>query len=399
MKQYNKYKRLKALIRVALMSVVKGMLVLLIVNVSAQTIKIDDVESKTKSIAGHKKAAISDTSNNNSKGAIIPVPFIITDQNLGYGGVLALGYLHPNKKKTNQKTPPAITGIAGGATSNKTWAVLALHSHSWNYDRLRYLGGVIYADVNLDFYQIGDIDISDHPIEVNLRTWGTVQRMHFRIKKSNFFIGPQYGFLSVDAGINLDDNDHPLIDSLIRSINDHTYLSELGLLFSYDNRDNTLAPTKGFNAGFSLNYNTTLLGASQNFVRSDVFFYKYVPFTKWLYSIYHFDAQFSGGDLPFYMVPYIELRGVPIMRYQGNQTIIAEAQLRGYFYRNLALVAFCGTGKAFDEFQDFGSSEWVYNYGTGFRWEIKKIFGIRTGIDVAWSNRDFGWYVVIGTGL
>ena len=87
------------------------------------------------------------------------------------------------------------------------------------------------------------------------------------------------------------------------------------------------------------------------------------------------------------------------MRYQGNQTMLAEVQLRGYFYENLALVAFCGTGKAFDAFQDFESSEWVYNYGTGFRWEIEKIFGIRTGIDVAWSNRDFGWYVVIGTGL
>ena len=80
--------------------------------------------------------------------------------------------------------------------------------------------------------------------------------------------------------------------------------------------------------------------------------------------------------------------------------MLGEIQFRGYFTKSLALVAFTGTGKAFDTFSEFGPAQWVVNYGAGFRWEIEKIFGLRVGADFAWTNNnDFSWDIVIGTGL
>jgi hypothetical protein len=369
-------------------------------DVFTQVPQVDQIQSKSQSAAKHRKNDMKDSTQVAKKGAFIPVPFISTDQNLGYGGMLSLTYIHANSKRTAKDSPPSITAVAGGGTTTKSWMIALVHSHSFNYDKLRYVGGLVYLNANLDFYSIGKLDLSDRPIGVNLNGYGTLQRIVFRIKKSNFFIGLQYGFMRINSSLKIQDTDHPFVDSLINSLETHKNLSALGLLGQYDSRKNTLSPKKGIYTGFVLNTNATWLGATQDFQKLDLYFYGYVPLTKWLFSIYHFDAQFTGGDVPFYLKPFVQLRGAPMMRYQGNQTMLAEVQFRGYFYKSLALVGFSGLGKAFDSFSEFGAAKLIIDYGAGIRYELKKSFGVRLGLDFAWTNNnDFGWYVVIGTGL
>ena len=86
---------------------------------------------------------------------------------------------------------------------------------------------------------------------------------------------------------------------------------------------------------------------------------------KWLYSIYHLDYQTIGGDEPFYLKPYVQLRGVTALYYQGNMAAKVETQWRALFYKNCAVVAFAGAGKAFDSFSEFPESQTIFNYGTG----------------------------------
>lgn len=333
------------------------------------------------------------------KGNIVPVPVIITDQNLGYGGVLALGYVHNRKNTTRKDTPPTISGIVGGYTSTGTWLAALAHSESFKNDQYRYLGLLAYANVNLDFYQIGSIDLSQNPVSFNMKGWGTLQRLLFRIGNSDFFIGPQYAYGQVETTINSTDKNHPLIGDILDRFDKNSVFSSIGLLAQIDSRDNTISPNKGLYSGFEIDYDATWLGSSQNFEKFDIYGYAYVPINKWLYSIYHFDYQFVEGDIPFYMKPYLQLRGVPVMKYQGKQTMLLEAQFRGYFYKNWALVAFGGMGKAFDSFSEWNNDKLVVNYGTGFRFDFKKAFGIRVGADFAWTQDDFGWYISIGTGL
>jgi hypothetical protein len=333
------------------------------------------------------------------KGNIIPVPVIITDQNLGYGGGLALGYLHNSKNSDGKDIPPTITGIAGGGTSTGSWLAGIAHSQSFKNDKYRYVGLVAYANVNLDFYQVGSIDLSDRPIEFNFKGWGTRHSFLFRAGNSNFFIGPQYSFLQLEASLNGKDDGHPLIDKIRGAFDKKSYFSSLDLLGNYDSRDNTISPDSGWYAGFEIDYNATWLGSTESFEKVDLFAYSYVPLTKWLYSIYHFDYQLTSSEIPFYFKPFIELRGVPAMRYQGNQAMLLEAQFRGYFYKNWALVAFGGMAKAFDSYDEWSDNKLVINYGTGFRYNLEKAFNIRVGADFAWAGDDFGWYITIGTGL
>ena len=359
--------------------------------------------ANTTAAAGHEHKKSKDTVADSKKGSFIPIPFFVTDVNLGYGLILALSYLHPNKKKTRKETPPAITAVFGGGTANGTWTAGAGHTHSFNDDKMRFFGGALYANVNLDFYNLGKIDLSKHPVEVNMNGYGADVHMIFRLGKSNIFVGPKYAYAQVDSQLHLNDPDHPILDSIFQEINKltktETTFSHIGLIANYDNRDNTISPSKGFYGGFNFGYNAGWLGSTNDFEVIDVFFYSYIPINKWLSSVYHFDFQAVGGDAPFYIKPFVKLRGAPVMYYQGNMTALVETQWRALFYKNIAILGFVGTGKAFDSFGEFSDNPWVVNYGTGLRYILKKAFNTRVGVDFAWANPNsqFGWYIVVGT--
>ena len=58
---------------------------------------------------------------------------------------------------------------------------------------------------------------------------------------------------------------------------------------------------------------------------------------------------------------------------------------------------YSGAGKAFDQWNDFGRADFVYSYGTGFRYLIARKFKLRMGIDIAKGPEDFAYYIVFGS--
>lgn len=368
-------------------------------TLNAQLSQVSSMAGATSS-AGKEFKKSKDSVAHSKKGSFVPVPFFVTDANMGYGLILALTYMHPNKKKTRKDTPPSITAVLGGGTSTGTWVVGAGHTHSFNDDKIRYVGGVVYANVNLDFYNIGSVNLTDHPIEMNMNGWGVLNQVLFRIGKSNIFVGPQYGFAKIENKIKDEFLEHPAIPILPPRAKEPniTTFSALGLLANYDSRENTVSPTKGYYGGFELDYNANFLGATDQFAKFEAFFYGYIPINDWLYSEFHFDYQMVGSDAPFYTKPYLELRGAPVMFYQADMTALIETQWRAMLYKNIGIIGFVGTGKAFNTFSDFSDAEWVVNYGTGLRYILTKAFNTRVGVDFAWANPNsqFAWSIVVG---
>jgi hypothetical protein len=363
-----------------------------------QTEKIkEEIEEvgKAKLLHDHEEEPDSLLHSKVQKG-FIPIPIIITEPALGgLGGGLAVGYLHTNRRSLRANTPPTITGVMGGITRNKTWFVGVGHSHSFLNDHIRYAGGVIKANININFYEelplIGTI-----PIGVKLNAWGLVQQLMFRIKESNVFMGPAYTYINTKNRLN-QNTDHPLLDSLINTINGTSKLGMLGFKINFDNRDNVLSPNTGIYAGGNLYYNSTFFGGDRNFGILSLFSKFYVPVSDKVNGAFRFNGQFSQDGIPFYAKPFVKLRGVPAARYQGNQVMVVETQWRWNFYKSLSVLGFTGTGKAMDSLEDFGSSDWIYNYGAGARLTLKKLFNLRVGADAAWSNEDFAWYISVGS--
>ena len=176
-------------------------------------------------------------------------------------------------------------------------------------------------------------------------------------------------------------------------------VSAIALLGNYDSRDQVLSPVKGYYTGFFLRKNASWLGATRDYYWAEIYAYAYYKLGSRLYTILKFDFQYAGDNTPFYAKPYIGLRGVPAMRYQGNEVSTFENQWRVDLFKNISMVAFTGVGKSYNSFQEFGESLWVYNIGTGIRYTLKNIDNLRVGVDVAWSNESFAWGISLGTGL
>lgn len=55
---------------------------------------------------------------------------------------------------------------------------------------------------------------------------------------------------------------------------------------------------------------------------------QFIPLHPRLYLGLRGDGAASFGNVPFYLRPFISLRGAPIMRYQGEEIAQIEAELR-----------------------------------------------------------------------
>lgn len=144
-------------------------------------------------------------------------------------------------------------------------------------------------------------------------------------------------------------------------------------------------------------YSGNLTGSDYDFWRINYYAYGYKSLSKKFVLGLRFDGQQSLGDAPFYMLPYIDMRGILILKYQGNADILAEMETRWDVVERWSAVAFGGTGKAFDEWSEFKNSAWIFSYGAGFRYLIAREFKLRVGIDVAHGPGAWAYYIVFGS--
>jgi outer membrane protein assembly factor BamA len=171
-----------------------------------------------------------------------------------------------------------------------------------------------------------------------------------------------------------------------------------GLLpsLTYDSRDNVFTPVSGTYLDASAGLFGTALGGSEDFQRVALTGIHYVALNPKLTFGVRGTAQASYGDVPFYLRPFISLRGVAAMRYQGDQTAEVEAELRWQFWQRFSLVAFGGTGTAWSEFQRKETKESVVSGGVGLRYELAEKYGLHVGLDLAFGPNSPVIYVQFG---
>ncbi len=333
----------------------------------------------------------------------LPVPIIITEPAVGYGGGLAALYFHGSgqgdtnnagggREGSSRFETPNITAIAGLGTENGTWGAGAGHFGSWFKDRLRYLGMAGYASVNLKFYGSGRIDLSDRPVHYSLESFFLLQELKARIGRSDFFGGIRYTFMSADSGFGFDREPPNFIKKRLQNRQ-----GGLGPLLEYDSRDNILSPNRGISALALGQIFDPAFGGEEHFfrVRSYAKLYQDILNKKLLLGL-RLDGQFTGGTVPFYALPFIDMRGIPAMRYQGRYAFVTEGQVMWNCYRRWYLLAFLGAGWAVDSASELSLDSAEISKGFGFRYLIARMLGLRVGIDVARGPEEWAFYIQTG---
>ncbi len=104
----------------------------------------------------------------------------------------------------------------------------------------------------------------------------------------------------------------------------------------------------------------------------------------------------SRGDQPFYLRPFVGLRGVPAMRYAGESVVSMELEHRWPVGERWDLIAFAGAGHAQADYRGTQASASVAAGGVGVRFKARKYFGLTFGIDVAQGPDGLATYIQIG---
>jgi len=328
---------------------------------------------------------------------VLPVVNMINEPALGYGGGMALVFFHPQKKEYDVNVPPNISGVIGLYTENETWLVGAFHYHVWGPDKIRYFGAFGKPVIHVDYYGNKNDYLDENPARLNLDGWTLIQRVQARVGTTNLFVGGAYMLFTSNNSVD-EIPDKPLINEELSSFNGKSVLSMIQPIVNWDSRDNIFTTTKGLNTGIEFTYNAKWLGADDDFYKLNSYFLAYQPVSKKVFSAWRFDGDYIFGNPPIHVLPSVNLRGVPALRYQSDITMLVETEWRFVVYKKWSLNAFSGTGKAFESFPDFNSETWISNYGLGFRYELAKALGLHAGLDFAWSSKgDFIVYLILGT--
>jgi hypothetical protein len=334
----------------------------------------------------------------------LAVPVIITEPAVGYGGGLFGAYFHKKSTRENTINRPDISIGGGGLTENGTWFAGGGHLGFWNEDRLRYTGFLFYANPKITFYFGRDLGI-ETPVNTNLEFWFLLQKLAFRLGRSNWFIGGEYMYYSSDVGFVA--TDKPVIDFILGKLEQRLVNSGLGISVLLDKRDNIYTPNKGIYWETTTRYFPEWLGTTKAYgaVSSDLkFFFQIIEEDLYLALKNH--TSFVYDNAPFFTFPFVNMRGVKALRYQGEFINTLEAEARFRVYRRWSLLGFGGVGLVSSTLEDLEMDESVWAGGTGFRYMLARLFNLQAGLDFAWSEKDeltgknqFAFYITVGSAL
>lgn len=332
----------------------------------------------------------------------VPVPILITEPALGgFGGGLFAVFIKKRPpyvdsvKGRRIVTPiaPDITGAGAAYTANNTWLLAGFRSGTLVKSRIKYIIGGGFANINMSFYRT-IAQLGEKEFEFNLKTTPILLQGIKRIRYSHWYAGFKYLFLKTNtkyAGNSV------LPPDLFTPKEYSGLVSQLGAILELDNRDNVFTPDNGMKVHFDAMRSDNIFGSNYDFWQLNYYMYTYKSFINTFTLGWRLDAQQSFGDQPFYLKPFINMRGIPIARYQGNTTLLTELELRWDFYHRWSLLAFGGTGKAFNEWNEISDTKWVNSIGTGFRYQIARKFKLRVGVDIAKGPEEFAYYIIFGS--
>ena len=337
------------------------------------------------------------------KKGFFPVPIIITEPAIGFGLGAALVFLHdplagrvpdgdtydPQSKDSEGKLiPPSISALFGMYTENDTWMAGGAHMGIWKNDNIRYTGALATGSINIKFYR--NILGNDIAINSTIEPAILFQGLKFRLAGSKFFAGASYLLLDTDSEIGLTNVD----PSFKNSSRDAAVIFSL----DYDSRNTIFTPSDGISSSIEATLFREAVGSDTDFEKYKAKIYYFTPVTKSFVLGLRGDVETingESGDIPFYMYPDVSLRGIPVMRYQGESVGVAEAELGWNFTSRWTVLGFGGAGRTTGVINNDDITT-VYSKGVGIRYFIARRFGAHAGFDIARGPEDTAFYIQFG---
>jgi hypothetical protein len=333
-----------------------------------------------------------------SAHGFFPVPIIITEPAVGFGLGAAVAYFHPREEPDPEvhphKGPPSISVGFAAATDNGTYLYGGAHSGVWKDDHVRYLGAIAGVNVNLRFYPGPQSDADSEGVRFNMDGMFFFQQAQFRMKESNWWFGVNYLYINAENAFR--DVEDPQRQDLPEPRFDFSQAG-LGAFVEFDGRNTTFTPTQGVRALLEYRNYGDSWGSDFNYDHYLGSVFHYTPFGEYSSLGLRLQGETVDGDVPFFGYPYINLRGIPALRYQGETALTAEVEYLWGITPRWTLAFFGGLGKTTAIGAFGGDGETVGAGGVGFRYRLARKLGLQAGVDLARGPEDTAIYLTIGS--
>lgn len=326
----------------------------------------------------------------------LPVLAPITEPAVGYGAAAAILFIdRPESDRQGKGYARPNIGILGGlATENGTRGLFAGHLGNWMDGRARTLVGAIDADVNLTYFGLGgESATSGQGVDYTIKPRGGLAGGSYRLAETPYYLGLRYMLASTEVRLEDPQISIPGLESRDFDLD----LAALTLTATFDTRNNFFTPTHGWYADLSIPFYREGLGGDRDFETLALTGIHYRPWTDSLHFAVRATVKASTDDTPFFLRPFVMLRGVQALRFQGEETAEIETELRWQFRSRYSLVAFGGAGVARSDTLSSDRDESVTAGGLGFRYLVARRHGLHMGLDVAWGPDDPVFYVIVGS--
>jgi Omp85 superfamily domain len=313
----------------------------------------------------------------------LPIPIIITEKAVGYGGGLAALWfgtppIPPPGEEDKFQTPP-VTGAAA-FYAGESYGVGAGVYRPINGDRIRYFGMALGTSLGLKFYGFDpDAPIADDPLLYTFKLVGTEQRLQYRLRDTPFYVGAHYQFASTSSEF-----DFGFVSPIGVGDRDLDYtVSGAGLSAEFDTRDNFLDAKRGQVVSANATWFGPALGGTTSFgkFKTAALLYEQ-PTTQWGYGV-RFDLRTAWGDVPFFEVPYVSLRGITKQQFSNDVVLMQENEVRYTVATRWTVLAFGGAGYSAPAWHRLDDGHASFAGGAGFRYLLATRLGLGTGIDLA----------------
>ena len=158
-----------------------------------------------------------------------------------------------------------------------------------------------------------------------------------------------------------------------------------------------MSPTKGFSAKINAMWNDEAIGSDFDYKELKWELRQYFTFADKYSLAWRFDGATTDGDVPFFLEPFIQIEGIPTLRYQGPTAATAEIRGGWEFIPRWSAIAFAGGGRTAENAGDLFSASTRTSVGAGFRYMLARVLGLRVGLDVARGPEDTYVYLVMGS--
>ncbi|MEZ5462898.1 BamA/TamA family outer membrane protein [Dokdonella sp.] len=334
------------------------------------------------------------SSNAESGHSFVVLPIPLVNPALGSGLVLAgVAFYQPEGSAR-----PWMTGAGALWTDNGSRGIGLFQKAYLGGDRYRLTAAVGRADLDLDFYGVGDA-AADRDVSIGINQEPEFARFDLlrRIAAGNY-LGLRLRAVDVKTRVPVSLPPFPDLQIPDRELN--VDLVGPGLIYEFDTRDSETYPTRGFYVTATSQWNLAGWGSDLQYAKLNASINHYGRVRPNAILALRGSICQAGSDAPFFDLCLFgannDLRGYETGQFRDYSMFAAQAEYRWQFAERWGAVFFAGVGAVAPSFSEFDSSGLLPSGGAGLRFKASTKFNVNVRMDYAVGKNSDALYFSIG---